>query len=239
MSDTVATKRVPVLTLIAVDLGKKRDWTALSIAQKFMDEMPIPDEPETTRTQSVYEIPYLDRVRNQSYELIADRIAGLKMRPELKTAMVVIDETGVGTAVGDMLEARSLQPWRVTITGGIEVTQQGLAYHVPKRDLATIVAILLKSRRLRIAKELPLAEALKAELENFEAKISLTTGHDSYGAGDDWREGNHDDLVLAVALAVWLGERSSPSIVVSPTVGYKRNVFGDLGRFDRTVITLS
>ncbi len=28
--------------------------------------------------------------------------------------------------------------------------------------------------------------------------------HDSYGA---WREGTHDDLVLAVALALWAGER--------------------------------
>jgi hypothetical protein len=34
-------------------------------------------------------------------------------------------------------------------------------------------------------------------------KIDLTTGHDSYG---QWREGQHDDLVLAVALATWWAE---------------------------------
>jgi hypothetical protein len=38
---------------------------------------------------------------------------------------------------------------------------------------------------------------------NFRVKIDPLTAHDSYGA---WREGQHDDLVLAVALAVWFAE---------------------------------
>ena len=63
----------------------------------------------------------------------------------------------------------------------------------------------LQAGRLRIAAALPEAGTLRAELENFRAKIGAA-GHDSYGAGDDWREGNHDDLVLAAALAVWFGE---------------------------------
>jgi hypothetical protein len=35
-------------------------------------------------------------------------------------------------------------------------------------------------------------------------KINISTAHDSYEA---WREGDHDDLVLSVALARWAGER--------------------------------
>lgn len=195
----------PLLTILGLDLGKRRDWTALAIAQAFAVDLPVPDDPETTRKQIAWDIPFLDRVQNQSYELIADRVAALMARPEHRDSILVIDETGVGTAVGDMLEARGLRPHRVTITGGIHAVSSGLIHHVPKRDLATIVGILLESKRLRIAKSLPLASVLSAELENFQVKISLT-GHDSYGAGDDWRENNHDDLVLAVALAVWLGE---------------------------------
>lgn len=60
-------------------------------------------------------------------------------------------------------------------------------------------------RRLKIAAGLELASVLTAELENFRSKTSLA-GHNSYGAGEDWREGHHDDLVLAVALACWYGE---------------------------------
>jgi hypothetical protein len=39
---------------------------------------------------------------------------------------------------------------------------------------------------------------------NFKLKINITTGHDSYEA---WREGEHDDLVLAAALAVWAADK--------------------------------
>lgn len=197
----------PAASLIGLDLGKRHDWTALAVVQKHIQPAPLVDGETVPRMQGVYDVPFLDRVQGVSYELIADRVAGLKRRPEHESSVLVIDETGVGTAVGDMLEARKLKPHRVTITGGNTATHDGLIHHVPKRDLATTVAILLESRRLRIAEALPLAKVLTTELENFQVKINIATGHDSYGAAEDWREGNHDDLVLAVALAVWMGER--------------------------------
>jgi hypothetical protein len=46
---------------------------------------------------------------------------------------------------------------------------------------------------------LPEAVTLTRELESFQVKIT-ESAHDTYGA---WREGAHDDLVLAVALALW------------------------------------
>lgn len=199
-----APTRRQTATILGLDLGKRRDWTALAIVHKFMEPREIEGEP--TRVVSTYDIPFLDRVQNQSYELIADRMATLKGRPEHAHSLLAIDETGVGTAVGDMLVARKLQPHWITITGGTQAVSAYRRHSVPKRDLATVVAIMLEARRLRIAEALPLAKVLRAELENFQVKISLS-GHDSYGAGADWREGNHDDLVLAVALAIWLGER--------------------------------
>ena len=44
------------------------------------------------------------------------------------------------------------------------------------------------------------ADVLVKELSNFRVKIDPVTAHDSYSA---WREADHDDLVLAVALAAW------------------------------------
>ncbi len=49
-----------------------------------------------------------------------------------------------------------------------------------------------------------LKDTLVKELLNFRVKINISTAHDSYEA---WREGDHDDLVLSVALACWAGER--------------------------------
>jgi hypothetical protein len=54
--------------------------------------------------------------------------------------------------------------------------------------------------KLKIAEGMELWPALKKELLNFRRKIDLRTAHDSY---EHWRESDHDDLVLAAALACW------------------------------------
>ena len=88
----------------------------------------------------------------------------------------------------------------------------------PKLDnlvrIASLVSNLLllsQEGRLKIASGLAEAKTLVAELQNMRVKIDLKTAHDSYGA---WREGQHDDLVLAVALAAWWGEnKPRPPII--------------------------
>jgi hypothetical protein len=90
----------------------------------------------------------------------------------------------------------------VTITGGNAVTDDGSNLHIPKRELVSALQIMLQSGALQIAAGLPLAETLRTEMKGFRVRISAN-GHDSYGAGDDWRSAPHDDLVLAVALACW------------------------------------
>ena len=66
------------------------------------------------------------------------------------------------------------------------------------------------SGRLRIAAALPEADTLVRELLAFQVKITAAA-HDTYGA---WREGTHDDLVLAVALACWHAESRPPCWIV-------------------------
>jgi hypothetical protein len=152
--------------------------------------------------------------------------------------------TGVGRPVADMLKRR-LEEWLeqdrdvylntawITITGGDSVTKaEGGGLRVPKRDLASAPLVLMQNKQLKIAEGLALADTLKRELLNFKVKINIATGHDSYEA---WREGYHDDLVLAVAMACWCGERylrkedsiPRPGIIADegiPTnvVGYRR-----------------
>ncbi len=69
----------------------------------------------------------------------------------------------------------------------------------PKRDLVAKVQSLLQTGALKIAETLALADVLTSELLAFRAKISRA-GRDTYEA---WRESDHDDLVLALALACW------------------------------------
>jgi hypothetical protein len=74
----------------------------------------------------------------------------------------------------------------------------------------------MQKGHLKIAREMALADTLKRELLNFKVKINIATGHDSYEA---WREGDHDDLVLAVAMACWCGERYMEKVGSLPRPG--------------------
>jgi hypothetical protein len=95
----------------------------------------------------------------------------------------------------------------VMITGGLTENKNGRVWHVPKRNLVGVTQTALQTGRVKVPSGLPVTATLTEELRNFQMKVSLGTGHDSYGA---WREGTHDDLVLALACALWVGERRWP-----------------------------
>jgi hypothetical protein len=194
-----------------LDPGKKRDFTAFAVLEsQAVQRAPLPGS-FVPHFVNVYTIRDLVRWQQDSYENMSNRVSARLRNPIMKDATLIVDETGIGAAVTDMMRKRGWHPRPVTITGGSKVSRDGAyGYHIPKRDLVTTVGLLLESRRLRIPTSLPLAQTLAEELHNFKVTISAL-GHDSYGAGDDWREGSHDDLVLAVALAAWFGENVSQS----------------------------
>jgi hypothetical protein len=147
-------------------------------------------------------------------------VANLLTRPPLcgdevfPAAELVIDETGVGRAVGDIFEAAGMRPKRVTITAGTEATSgHGLnRYHVAKTILISQLDAALHIGRLRIASALADAAAMAEELKDFRRKVS-DAGRSSYAA----RSGSHDDLVLAVAIAIWWLNQPPPPV---PTFAY-------------------
>jgi hypothetical protein len=100
----------------------------------------------------------------------------------------------------DMLDqARLGCPIRtVMITDGNFENYESGHYCVPKRDLITGLQVILQRGGLKIAEGMG---ELKELLAAMQVKIDLK-GNEQYGS---WREGEHDDLVLAVALACWRG----------------------------------
>lgn len=169
-----------------------------------------------TETVIEYHLRHLVRpALGMPYTEIVRHVVELMEMPELRGAPLVIDRTGVGRAVYDMFAYARMHGSAVgvTITGGDTVISEGNGYRVPKRDLVSALQVLLQQKRLKIAQGLALGSVFAAEALNFKAKIS-ERGHDSYEAGPaaDWRDGAHDDLVLAVALACWYAERPQSRI---------------------------
>ena len=94
----------------------------------------------------------------------------------------------------------------VLITAGHTVSKDGPAFNVPKVELVSTVATLLHSRRLEIPREIPESQVLEKELLAFRAKVTAK-GNETFEA--DWRSRQHDDLVLSLAIAAFLGENAA------------------------------
>lgn len=187
--------------LVGLDLGQAQDHSALVILE------------QTTASRKgfdpvhCYALRYLQRWElNTPYTDIVEHVSRLMNRAPLPGAALCVDATGVGRAVVDLFRKAKL-PARlvpITITGGHTMTRVQGGFHVPKKDLVGIMQALLQSRRLRFAADLPQTAVLLKELAAFRVKMTLATGNETFEA---WRERDHDDLVLALAIPCWYAER--------------------------------
>jgi len=140
----------------------------------------------------------------QEVRRLVGRLSSAEEYPTL-----LVDLTGVGRPVLDMIRRTSMPASivPVCITAGQQAsTQEDGTRLLPKIELVSCLQVLLQSRRLRVARDLPAANVLARELQNFRMKVTLTAG-DAMAA---WRENQHDDLVFAVAMACWMAEREPP-----------------------------
>lgn len=187
--------------ILGLDLGQTTDYSALAVLERPVDA-PL--------KEVVYALRHLQRFPlGTPYTAIVPGVARIAGKPPLRGAPLVVDQTGVGRPVVDMLRRTPglTRVVPVTITGGHALTQQeDGSYHVPKKELVTCLQLLVEQHRLRIAASLSEAKTLIRELQTFRVKIT-PAAHETFGA---WRESDHDDLVLAVALATWWAQCCPP-----------------------------
>ncbi len=115
-----------------------------------------------------------------------------------------MDATGVGRPVVDMLRGPRLGSTRF-----LSAVSYSDGYHkAPKRDLMTGLQVVLQREQIQIAAKLPWRPALMEEMRAMEVR---TTGEGRERCGA-WREGAHDDMVFAVALACWAAKVANPEM---------------------------
>jgi hypothetical protein len=121
----------------------------------------------------------------RSPALTADEYDPAKHRVSKPRVELLVDSTGGGRAVTDLLKSRGLRFKRITITGGEKAHRSGGESSVPKRDLVAALEVPFHTGELRVAEGLELWPTLREELLSFRRKINLKTAHDSY---EHWRE---------------------------------------------------
>jgi hypothetical protein len=199
---------------VGLDLGQSADYTALAVVEDGVKEN------GDGGTERYLHLRHLERYPLRTlYPDIAEGVASLmrderlypneydpsRMRHAREAPDLIVDQTGVGPAVTDILKKKGLNFKAITITGGDSVHGLGGGrYRVPKRDLVSALEVAFHTGELKVAEDMKLWPTLREELLNFRRKIDLRTAHDSY---EHWREGDHDDLVLATALACWWARR--------------------------------
>ena len=176
---------------IGIDLGKWRDHTAFVILQR------APAGHRYVYLRGVERLPL-----GTPYPAVVERLQALVRRLGGKCC-IIVDGTGVGAPVVDLIRRARMgcDICEVTITGGEHASSGGSGgrWNVPKQDLVTGLQMMLEQGELRIARKLKEAGQLVKELTDMQA-TSRKTGRVRLGADGC---GQHDDLVMALALACW------------------------------------
>jgi len=174
-----------------LDLGQRQDFSALAVVER--------EEPRfawMTPPRRELSVRHLERMElGTPYPLVVKRVCEVMLHPKMQgQSRLVVDATGVGAPVVDLLRSAGMgvSLTTVTITSGERAHGQGERWHVPRGDLLAGLEVLLEAGELKICRRLREAERLVRELE------SMRLGQ---GGGE------HDDLVFAVALAVWRARR--------------------------------
>jgi hypothetical protein len=199
--------------VIGLDLGQKQDHSAIAVMERirtvYQERDRVTWEPlEDTRTA----LTHVERLPlGIPYPEVADRVCELLGSGAMAgRSTLVVDETGVGAPVVDMLRRRATWPVAaVTITGGERASITGSSFRVPKRDLITGLVLAFENREVEIARGVPAVNALITELLSMRVTVTAA-GKERF---ETWRSGAHDDMVLAVALAWWrMGQAKAPGI---------------------------
>ena len=193
---------------IGLDVRRAADYTALTVVENHIVRLEQNDENGVPQYQRCMDVRHLQRYPlNTPYSKIRDEMSNLIKTPQVMAMpwRLIVDATGVGRPVVDMLREANLNPCPMTITAGNaeNYNEETNYWNVSKKILVSNLQVLLGNEDIRFADDLPMRDVVINELLAFRMKMTAK-GNDTYEA---WREKDHDDLVLAVAIACWYLER--------------------------------
>lgn len=178
----------PVNSALGVDLGEAQDFTALATVRQIGD---------------AFECTYLARPPlGTTYERVNANILQIMGKPDYADTTLVVDATGVGRPVVERMEDIGLNPIPVVITGGVnEIHEPGdWSWRIPRKTLITVAQICFQRDLIKMPPNNPLAKEAEQEIRSIRRKVNPDRAGDKFEAG---RESEHDDIMLALCLALW------------------------------------
>ncbi len=201
------------IVLLGYDPAQHRDYAGIVICEVVPWKDPRTGQYPRDKFGYHYaqlNIRWLDRWRGFDYEEQVPKL--LKLVDQYRVDMVVIDNTGVGSAPGDMLAHRGLgrntdSLMRIVFTGGDtepgrEPTPIKHTHHVAKQRIIAALVTLFASGRIKGSKNLPLIAVLKAELKGYRVKVTESANQVYIN-----QDSEYDDLLCSTAMCAVVVQR--------------------------------
>ena len=181
--------------ILSLDPAQLRDWSALAAV-----DMQYRKEEE----RFGYDLVAMNRKQGLPYDQIVDWVVRTTKNPAFNQRQppeFLLDSTGVGVAVRDMLAAKGVRLKAITITSGESYSRQGPIFHVGKARLIGTFLGAFDAGKVRVNPNMPIWPAVEREMLSFRAEMSAQ-GRLKMEA----EQGENDDMLFALAMAVWYGE---------------------------------
>jgi hypothetical protein len=190
--------------LISVDLGVAPARTCISVCEMHgarphvsLHVRAISRPAVGTKVAAI--IDETCAVRQRLWDLLSRQYASWADPDELRTAYctVLVDLTGSGLPALALFDHAGLRVVPLWLTTGIGFAHESQGYRVAKPDVISALSLRVESGRLKVAAELPEAQAILREFQTFARKTPLGR-HDELAV---WREQPEDDVVLSCGIA--------------------------------------
>ena len=186
--------------LISLSLGGAVGPTGLAVIEPRSEYWHPKGNESELDYQNHYTVFWLERFDpGRPSSDIAARVRAIAAERRLARGYdVLVDITKTGSAAVRSLEdlgLRYVQP--VEITNAADATYHNGIERVPFLDVGGTVKVVLQDDRIKVSSELALAATLLTDLQVLDPAMPRRASE----------AGQSDDLMIAVAVAIWWGER--------------------------------
>ena len=195
---------------VGLDLAKKQDFSAVAVVEQCVwttgKKDPLTFAPLLERNTV---LRHIEQIKSgTTYMRVVEHVRKMLVSEQLRDETVIfsMDATGAGEGVMEMVEAMLVQARRertgvlnfagVVFTAGGKTTWHQYEARVPKNTIVEGVLLAVERGELILGKDMPGVKELVAELQMMQQERSER--------GTRWvSAGKHDDLVMALGLALW------------------------------------
>lgn len=153
-------------------------------------------------------IVFADKFKGVSYPDVVSHVIRTMLKEPLRgRARLVIDASGLGRVVSDLLFEQGVEHHAIQMTVGQNWVQKDRYVNVGKTLLLETLSLLFATGDLTFAHDLPLREDILAELETFQLETTAA-GNQVITQGKSGA--HHGDLAIALAAACFASEHLLP-----------------------------